>query len=268
MRVALPMYLPADLQAVERLWLAVRELLMQHEAFRGQTLPAQLDWPADYLGHWRAPDLLLSQSCGYPLTHALRGQVQLLGAFSYDVPGERDLASRSQIVVRRTDTRSTLAAYRGSRVAYNSTDSQSGYHALRALVAPLAEHGVFFGSSLETGAHLRSLDAVRQGNADLAALDAVTWALALDTTPALGEELRVLTESEPYPGLPLITARSTPAATRKALVYALEQVATAPAWADVRKPLRIGGFIPLQMQDYAACTAMEARAQRHGLTHL
>ncbi|MEG9454720.1 MAG: phosphate ABC transporter substrate-binding protein, partial [Pantoea piersonii] len=51
-----------------------------------QRLRAEVEWPADLLAHWRADDLLLSQTCGYPLVTMLP-DVQLVGAFQLSAPG-------------------------------------------------------------------------------------------------------------------------------------------------------------------------------------
>lgn len=265
MHVALPMYYPPP-GAVQALWDALRTELQQVEP--DTPWPQVLDWPADYTAHWRTPRLLLSQTCGYPLTHALQGQVRLVGSFVYAVPGAQGIHCRSQLIRRRSDTRSTLAAFRGSTVAYNAPDSQSGYNALRALVAPLAEQGHFFGSAVETGAHLQSIAAVREGRADVAAIDAVTWALAKKAQPGLHEALVVLTQTAPYPGLPLITALHTPAAQIANLQDALHTLATAPHHADVRAALHIAGFVRSTLADYAVCRTMEDEAAALGVHRL
>lgn len=258
MTVALPMY-TARAGAVQAFWDALRGELPT------QPLPATLEWPEDYVAHWLSPALLLSQSCGYPLTHVLDGQVQLLGSFVYNVPGSRGIFSRSQIVRRRSDVRSTLPAFRGSTVAFNAPDSQSGYNALRALIAPLAEQGRFFGQALETGAHLQSIAAVLDGRADLAAIDAVTWALAQEARPGLTEELTVLGQTAPYPGLPLMTSSTTPAETVAQLQQALHTVATDSRHAAIRAPLHIAGFVRSTLADYALCRRMEDEAAALGV---
>lgn len=258
MTAALPMY-TARAGAVQTFWDALRSELS------AQPLPATLEWPADYVAHWLSPALLLSQSCGYPLTHVLDGKVQLLGSFVYDVPGSHGIHSCSQIIRRRSDTRSTLPAFRGSTVAFNAPDSQSGYNALRALIAPLAEQGRFFGQALETGAHLHSIDAVLDGRADLAAIDAVTWALAQEARPELTRGLTVLGQTAPYPGLPLITSLYTQAATVARLQTALHTVATDARYAVVRAPLRIAGFVRSSRDDYAVCRTMEDEAAALGV---
>ena len=74
--VSLPMYL-SNRAALLALWQGLRAHLVR-AGIAG--VPQALDWPNDHPAHWQDPQLLLSQSCGYPLTHALAGTVQLLGA--------------------------------------------------------------------------------------------------------------------------------------------------------------------------------------------
>ena len=135
--VALPMYLGAP-EAVQSLWAVLRTTLA---AAGLNALPTQVDWPKDLHQHWLAPRLLLSQSCGYPLTHALRGQVQMLGCFVYSAPQCRGTDCASVLVARQEHRELAPQDFAGLRAAYNSTDSQSGYNALRALVAPWAQQG-------------------------------------------------------------------------------------------------------------------------------
>ncbi|MDR7307414.1 PhnD/SsuA/transferrin family substrate-binding protein [Rhodoferax saidenbachensis] len=268
MAFALPMYFPPG-KAVQGFAEALRaELQNRLPPAWAAHVPLALEWPTDYAAHWLSPSLLLSQSCGYPLTHALRGKVQLLGTFVYAVAGAQGIHCRSQIIRRRDDTRDTLAAFRGSTVAYNGRDSQSGYNALRALIAPLAEHGRFFSDALETGAHLQSIRAVLDGRADIAAIDAVTWALALETEPQWAHALTTWTETAPYPGLPLITAAHTPAEVAAHLQNALHTVATAAPYAATRAPLHIAGFVRTTPEDYAVCRAMEKQAAALGVHQL
>lgn len=264
MSVSLPMYL-APRDALEAFWAAVREATRAHT---DAPLPERLTWPADLHSHWLSPGLVLSQSCGYPLTHRLAGRVRLLGSFCYGVPGAQGVGCSSQLVKRRGDPRQTLADFRGGTVAFNAPDSQSGHNALRALVAPLAVGGRFFSAAVETGAHLASLDTVRRGEADLAAIDAVTWALALAAQPALREALVVFAQTDPYPGLPLISSLHTPDALAGALQAALHSVCTSPALAGLREPLRIQGFEATTLGAYQVCPAMEAEAAALGVHRL
>jgi ABC-type phosphate/phosphonate transport system substrate-binding protein len=76
--------------------------------------------------------------------------------------------------------------------------------------------------------------------------------------------LRVLAWTEASPGLPLITSRHIDAATRSALLRALDDVARDPALAPVRDALRLEGFERLTFEDYGSVLALERRAQAAG----
>lgn len=264
MQAALPMYFPPE-GTVPAFWSALAGLLRSDAACAGLAIPETLQAPPELLAHWLQPDLLLSQTCGFPLSTRLRDQVQVVGTFAYDAPGVDGIYCRSQLVCRRDDPRPDWTAFAGARLAYNDTQSQSGYNALRALVAKAPEPRPFFAATLHTGAHYQSLAAVHSGRADLAAVDAVTWVHAQRSHPHWAAELRVVGETAPYPGLPLITARQTPQVVLQALRRALYALATEPAWAAVCAPLLIRGFVPTTLADYQVCLAMQAEGAASGL---
>ena len=257
---SLPMYL-ANRPAVAALWALLRHALATHGIKR---LPADLTWPEDYHAHWQAPDLLLSQTCGYPLTHALAGQVQLVGCFSYDAPQCEGIFCRSVLVARDEHAHLALEGFRGLRVAFNAPDSQSGYNALRACVAPLARGGRFFASALATGGHSASVAAVRTGQADLAAIDCVTYAALQGYTPQATQGLCVVGTTGAYPGLPLVTALATPAAQVSLLQHALHAVVTSPEAKATLAALGITGFETPDPKVYQRCVDMRAAAAAAG----
>ncbi len=218
------------------------------------------DWPQDYLGHWREPALLLSQACGYPLVTALAGQVRVVGAFHYGVPGCDGFLCRSQVVVRANDPATKLADLRGRCVAYNGTDSQSGYNSLRALVAPQAHNGAFFASHVETGGHLKSVLAVRDNLADIASIDCVSLAEFHRHAPDATQGIRVLCETAPYPGLPLITATGTSDASLADLRSVIAQAVDDPELAPLWRALFITGFEAVDEGAYQPIVAMREAA--------
>lgn len=264
MIAALPMYF-APLDAVQAFWSAVAALLRQQV---DGDIPQALTWPDDYHAHWLQPDLLLSQTCGYPLTTSLQGKVQLVGTFAYDVPQAQGIECQSVLICRSPDSRQTLADFAGCTLAFNGTDSQSGYNALRALLAQSGATPPFFGRSISTGSHGKSIAAVHTGQADMAAIDCVTWALWQRSNPALVADLRVFAHTDSYPGLPLVSALATPAATLQALQQALRTVACDAAFAALRAPLLIKGFAVTTLTQYQRCTQMQALALERGWTAL
>ena len=177
---SLPMYDLEPLQdATDAWWQALTQ------AFRERCLddvPVRLD-RGDRHDHWLSRDLLLSQTCGWPLVSAFAGHLRLLATPRYDVPCCRGSDYCSLILVSHASPVAKLDDLRGLRAAVNGADSHSGYNALRATIAPLASAGTFFGDVLVSGSHQDSVAMVRQGTADVCAVDCVSFALMQDTMP-------------------------------------------------------------------------------------
>lgn len=249
--VSLAMYDPGD-GAVDRLWAALRPEL----AAEIDDVPAELAHAEDLESAWLSEDLLLAQTCGYPLRHRLDGRVRYVGTPVYEVEGVEGPLYRSALVVRTGDPAQELAELRGRRAAFNSTTSQSGYNAFRHAVSPLAVDGRFFGTTLETGSHAASLRAVLEGRADVAAIDPVSLALAPEATR---RELRTIGWTAPTPGLPVISALGVSddliASLRSGLTHFIR-----PATETVRSAFHLVGFEVLDEADYDAILAMEHAA--------
>lgn len=263
MLVSLPMY-GVELNDVEQFWQALRRQLV---ALGLGSLPAEVEWPERLLGHWQDKDLLLSQTCGFPLVEFLP-QVQLVGTLNYSAPGCNGPYYRSFLLVRAEDSHATLADFRGRTVAFNSTDSQSGFNSLRALIAPLAESGTFFGDRLETGGHRYSLAAVQQGRADIAAIDCVTLELLRRYVPQEVEGLSIIGETAAAPGLPLITSASTSPDVVTILRQAIAQTIAATENQALCEKLLISGFTVLPREEYQAIHQMREAALQLGVSQL
>ena len=267
MQAALPMYFPPR-EALQAFWAALAGLLRADACIPVGAIPAELSQAADCHAQWLEPDLLLSQACGYPLVTQLAGRVQLVGTFAYDAPGAQGTQCRSQLICRAGERRHSLVEFAGCTLAFNDTISQSGYNALRALVAAQTTQRPFFGARLQTGAHYRSIEAVRLGQADMAAVDAVSWALWQRSHAGLAGELQVFGQTESYPGLPLISALQTAPETLAALRRCLRQIATDAAFATLRAPLLIHGFEATGLGDYQRCLELQEQAFAQGLRTL
>jgi ABC-type phosphate/phosphonate transport system substrate-binding protein len=212
----------------------------------------------DLAAFWRRPDLLLAQTCGYPLMHGLQHVVQLVATPCFAAPGCNGSDYASVIVARAQSSLETLEQCRGTRVAFNQRDSNSGFNALRHAVAPLARHGAFFGASLCTGSHAGSLQALADGRADVAAIDCVTMAFMRDERPELAQHVREIGWTRASPGLPLIASRDVAARSVVALRNALhEAVAAQPERA---RRLKLKGFDVISLDGYARITQLEDEA--------
>lgn len=253
--LALPMY-AIHPPATEALMQAMVALLAQHG------IVAQPVWPDDLLAHWQDNRLLLSQTCGYPLVSLLPA-MRLVGTFHYQAPGCSDRDYRSWLVAR--DKQATFADFSGQRAVANSLDSHSGYNALR-FVAAL--QGVTFSQLLLSGGHRQSLAALRDSKADIAAIDCVSWALLARYAPEELRGLHIIGETPAAPGLPLITAASTSATLLATLRTVLHQLVSDPAFRTVCDDNLIGGFSPVQRDDYQGVLAWEQQAAAQGVSRL
>jgi len=82
---SLPMYdLPETEDATRILWRGLAEHLRSAGI---QDVPGTLTRQLDVPEHWLSPDLLFSQTCGYPFTHILKGRVRLIATPCYNAPG-------------------------------------------------------------------------------------------------------------------------------------------------------------------------------------
>ncbi len=258
-RVAsLPMYdFPWLAEAHNALWASLRTSL---RAAGVADVPEALDGARPPRAIWRDPALLLGQTCGYPLLTELAGVLQVVATPIYELPGCDGALHRSFVVVRADDPAQSLAALRGRRCAVNSRDSNTGMNLLRALVASLAGGRPFFASIVETGAHLDSLRSVREGLADVAAIDCVTHGLAARHMPALLDGTRVLTATEANPGPPFVTAAETSSADVGDMRTALNETAASP----VASELGLSGITVLALDSYAPVLAFERSAASAG----
>lgn len=216
-----------------------------------------LSRPDDFTAPWFREDLLFAQTCGYPFTHALKGNVTLIATPHYAADGCEGADYRSILFARE---KKSLEAFRGSVAAVNTPDSMSGMLALKSVFAPLADQGRFFGRAVETGGHLNSLAAVREGRADVCAIDCVCVELARRHRPSALEGLTEIARSPAVPGLPLITRSGDAATIRKALTHAFAD----PTLADARDTLLLTGFSILDAKAYDRILALEAEVETMG----
>jgi ABC-type phosphate/phosphonate transport system substrate-binding protein len=257
--------LPELRGATDALWTALARRL---EARGVSGVPSELCRDRALPSMWLAPDLLLSQTCGYPLVRALAGRVQVVATPRYRVPHCEGSWYRSLVVVPRASRAAALADLRGSVAAVNEPDSHSGMNSLRALVAPLAGGAPFFGRVLWTGAHRASLELVARGEADVAAIDCVSLALFERALPDLVAEVRAIDITAACPGLPIITRADAARDEIEAMRAALADVMADAELAAARDALLLDGFDLVGPEVYARVEELEAEAATLGYPQL
>lgn len=259
---SLPMYdLPELRQATDAWWTGLAQ------AFRleGVTeVPARLTRSAAHREDWTSPDLLFTQTCGYPLTHDLAGKVRLIATPRYRADGCEGASYCSFVLVREDSPARGAADLRGLRCAVNNLDSQSGYSALRGLVAPLARAGRFFGDVSISGSHVASIGMLAAGTADVAAVDCVTIALARRIRPSALAGIRILCRTASAPSLPYVTAFRASDDLVRRLQAGLRRAVEDPDMGAARDALLIDGTSELALDAYRRIGEIEEAALAHG----
>ena len=248
----LPMYAEPELRpAVEHWWTGVA----RHFRDRGVAgVPGALTWANDRYRPWRSPDLLFSQTCGQPLVHSVGQSVQVVATPHYGAPGCEGPTYRSFIVIREDEVARSIGELRGKRLAVNGLDSWSGYRVWRWILvgsgAGTGEIDEEFGDTVVSGSHRASIRSVREGCADLCAVDCVSYALLGARSPAELAGTRVLGHSPPQLALPFITAASTTVDELGRIRAGLFAALGDPGLADARAALLLTGASVLTESDY------------------
>lgn len=217
---------------------------------------------------WSDPQLLFSQTCGYPLTHRLAGRVRLLSTPCYRAPGCDGPRYCSVLLVPAASDTSGLADLRGQVCAINDPESHSGMNALRRMIAPLAGGRPFFGRVVCSGSHPASIAAVAAGRAQLCAVDAVLHALLARHRPGALAGTRTLGFSPTAPGLPYIAGPTVPPADVARMQQALDAALADPRLAGAREALLLAGGEALPSAAYDEILRIEAEAEQLGYPQL
>lgn len=231
---SLAMYPYTNLRnAYDHLWDGARSRL----SFDAPTL----DWDLGAPEAARRDDLLLGQTCGWPLVTELASTVRVVGTFDSDVDGASDGTYCSVLVTNTGDSLAAILLRPDLTVAANSADSLSGWVSLRSVASAA-------GVSLErvewTGSHAASIDALHRGSAHLAAIDAVSWA------HLGGQGLSIVGHGPRIPCLPLVTAGTSSDALVGELRVAFAATVHDPVMAETCATLRIRDFLVRDLDDY------------------
>ncbi|MBY6138759.1 phosphate/phosphite/phosphonate ABC transporter substrate-binding protein [Leisingera daeponensis] len=227
---------PETAAANDRFWAEIRKHLTGG--------PEQLTRGADFWEVWKSPDLLLSQTCGCPYRTRLYGEVELVGTPDYGLPGCQPGYYNSVLVARREDAGQPLSAFSGRRFAYNEPLSQSGW---AAPMVHLHERSILPGTLLETGGHRLSAQAVAEGRADFASLDALSWEMIREHD-GFAAGLCEIERTEPTPALPYISALGRDADE----LFSAIEAAIGGVDGDTRAQLHLKGLVRLTPGDYLA----------------
>ena len=231
---------PESIRQANEVWLTriLERLGATRQSAEGLSLPEL----------WLSPDLLLTQTCGYPLMTVLRGQVRVVGRPRYELPDSTGGNHCSLLLCRADDPRRSLPAFHNSRGVINDEGSNSGMNLLRHRLAPLQRDGQFFANVGISGGHRESLRWLREDLADLAAIDSVTFAYLARHAEEEVAGLRVIARSAFSPTLPYISVASA----RDEQIEQLRQVMnqTLQELPEVGEILGLQEVLPATERDY------------------
>jgi phosphonate transport system substrate-binding protein len=167
----------------------------------------------------------------------------------------------SDVLVRADEEPAPLEALGGRRLAVNEADSHSGYG---VVLATLADRGVpeeGFAEVVETGSHAASVQALREGRVDAAAVDSHLLAAFVADDPALLGELARADVLGPSPSQPLVACPALDPAERLTVQEALREVGAT----ELAPGVTMAGWAPVGDADYDPIRRMrDAAVARSG----
>ncbi|MDH3634786.1 MAG: PhnD/SsuA/transferrin family substrate-binding protein [Gammaproteobacteria bacterium] len=208
------------------------------------------------------PALFFGHTCGYPLMIHLKNRLSPFCAPIFDVPGTEGKLYSSRFIVGANSGIALLDNCRDKVAAINAPDSNSGMNVLRYAISNLNPAGQFFSRVITTGSHLHSLEAVVSQQADIAAIDCVSYQLIEDCRPDLVDQVRSIGFSIKTCGLPLVIPGSDSTDTEKLIDNLNRALALAPA--TVRERLHLLSFEPVALGDYQGIVDIENHAVESG----
>jgi len=259
---SLPMYnLPEMRPANTQFWEALRGLLVRAGL---DDVPGTLQFDRPPVPERIGPEVLFSQTCGYPLETIFSAQAVRLGTPCYDAPGCDGPSHCGLFVVPAGSKVRELRDLRGGTFLLNHRHSNSGMNLPRRALAEIAGGCPLFANVVETGTQPGNLDRIARAEADATAVDCVTFAFWSHYRPDAARQVRVLARTPPSPAIPFVTSTATPAATVEVLRAALRELADNPCCAKARRGLLVTDIIDVPAAAYHGLLDYEREAAELG----
>ncbi len=263
---SMPMYeMPEVRKALDALWVGLARYFKREGI---ADVPAHIVHDRPLAELWADPELWFSQCCGYDLVNRYAGKLQPIVTPHYAAPECEGRDYASVVIVGDACKATDVLEMPGAVCVINGRESHSGMSALRALVAPANHAGRFFSRVKVSGTHAASLAMIKSGEADVAAIDCVTYALfrryrpeALNGTHKLGRTYRA-------PGIPYVTRSNSERDTVERTQTAIFRSFADPNLAAARDTLLLKDIEITTTLDYSPITEYQAFATRHGYPQL
>lgn len=273
LKASLPMYDWPELSSqTDQLWQliadVIADVIAKDISEHDLQPPEHLDRTSTMWESWMSPDCVFSQTCGWPYAESVYQHANLLVTPVYAAEGCKGMLNSSRIVCRSDDKRQSLADFYQSTVVINGEDSQSGYHAMRSALVADNLPAPFFAQQLISGAHRESIKRVAEGDADIAAIDPVSWTLSKRFETQVTDNLRVLAQCPYTPGLPYIVSKSLLGEPGLQQLTVKLQTLLQNLPKALANDLMISDAIPADASDYELFNQRNQQANQAGHTHL
>ncbi len=168
-------------------------------------------YPAEhYRTHWRSSDLLLSQCCGYHIATKVP-DLEVVAVPRFDLrDGVAPGKYRSVIITRIDDPGDRIEDFRGRVAVYNDDQSYSGHTALLDAIPESDRGQAFFSRAKSKGSHVDSVKTIVEGDAQVAAIDEVSYEIMKREVPHLIEKTKIIVTTEQAQAPPYVTHHSRP----------------------------------------------------------
>ena len=138
----------------------------------------------------------------------------------------------------------------------NETGSFSGNLTFAAHMQ--AAHGISLGDVMRSGAHLKSIAMVASGEADLAAIDRISFSLARHAAPDDVQGVSVIGRTASHPGIAFVADAGLPEPVIGKLRAAILAFREEPSWPELQSLLGVSDITVLDPARYAPMASVAA----------
>lgn len=261
-----PMYdMPEVRSATDALWTSLAKNLIANGI---ANVPEKLQHDKPVRSLWSDTQLLISQCCGYDVVDRYKGLLKPVATPKFKAQGCLGENYCSAIVVAVDCQFKSVRQMAGKVAVINGPESHSGMSSLRHLVSTCHLDGKFFSDVKVSGSHIASLDMVRHGLADVAAIDSVTLSLLDQHRDGTMDNLKILGTTYHAPAPPYVVSAAISDADLEKVQDALVATFNDPELANCREQLLLDGLALASQEDYWLHEAFKDHAQKRGFPTL
>ena len=227
-------------------------------AVLGERMKAVLEQNGVDLDGTFAAGFAAGHVCGITFATAPEGRYLYLATMVADSPDLPAGYYDSLLVTTAKGGLSSPAAFAPARhrAVINEPGSFSG--SLTFSAYRQAAHGTSLGDVMRSGAHLNSIAMVAAGEADLAAIDRISFSLARHVVPQDVDGVSVIERTASHPGIAFVADAGLPDLVGRKLRATIMEFRDDPAWPKLQSLLGISDITVLDPARYAPMVSVAA----------